>query len=152
MVRLHSNMTHVSYYSRIDSVGQLKAKLCSLHVPAQEQKNDILDIIEYEKHGHPPSIVVVIDLFAYLMLGSTQNNELQYLTTSFNELSNLLACLLESCIYLSTKNRVNMNHFIELILTDSLPSNMEEMPNAFQKSHIEKLYKILNYHLNHVYS
>lgn len=67
-------------FSRIDAVNQLKTKLCSLHVPAQEQKNDILDIIEYEKYGQAPSIVIVIDLIDYLAIDSSQN-ELQYLAT-----------------------------------------------------------------------
>jgi hypothetical protein len=67
-------------FSRIDAVNQLKIKLCSLHVPVQEQKNDILDIIEYEKHGQAPSMIIVIDLIDYLAIDSSQN-ELQYLTT-----------------------------------------------------------------------
>ncbi|OAD02235.1 hypothetical protein MUCCIDRAFT_111603 [Mucor lusitanicus CBS 277.49] len=137
---------------RIDAVNQLKTKLCSLHVPVQEQKNDILDIIEYEKQGQSPSIVVVIDVIDYLALDPSLN-EMQYLTTSFNELSNLLACLLESSIYLSTRNvGVNMNHFVELFLTDSLPSNVDAVTNEFQRSYTAKLYQILHYYLDQVYS
>lgn len=67
-------------FSRIDAVNQLKTKLCSLHVPVQDQKNDILDIIEYEKYGQAPSMVIVIDLIDYLAIDSSQN-ELQYLAT-----------------------------------------------------------------------
>ncbi|GAN10467.1 hypothetical protein MAM1_0358c10008 [Mucor ambiguus] len=65
---------------RIDAVNQLKTKLCSLHVPVQEQKNDILDIIEYEKQGQSPSMVVVIDAIDYLALDPPLN-EMQHLTT-----------------------------------------------------------------------
>lgn len=72
---------------------------------------------------------------------------------SFNELSNLLACLLESSIYLSTRNGgVNMNHLVELLLTDSLPSNVNDVMNEFQRSYIAKLLQILHYYLDHVYS
>lgn len=72
---------------------------------------------------------------------------------SFNELSNLLACLLESSIYLSTRNvGVNMNHFVELFLTDSLPSNVDAVTNEFQRSYTAKLYQILHYYLDQVYS
>lgn len=67
-------------FSRIDAVNQLKAKLCSLHVPVQEQKNDILDIIEYEKQGQSPSMVIVIGAIDYLALDPSLN-EMQYLTT-----------------------------------------------------------------------
>ncbi|CEP18893.1 hypothetical protein [Parasitella parasitica] len=66
---------------RVDSLDQLKAELCSLHVSVQEQKNDILDIIEYEKHGQPPSIVLVNGLFAYLKMDPALDNELQYSAT-----------------------------------------------------------------------
>lgn len=45
-----------------------------------------------------------------------------------------------------------MNHFIELLLTDSLPSNVDEMTNTFQQSYTTKLYQILDYYLDHVYS
>lgn len=75
----HCTLKRVSF-SRIDAVNQLKTKLCSLHVPVQEQKNDILDIIEYEKQGQSPSIVVVIDVIDYLALDPSLN-EMQYLTT-----------------------------------------------------------------------
>ncbi|KAK4520674.1 heme peroxidase [Mucor velutinosus] len=136
---------------RIDAANQLKTKLCSLHVSVQEQKNDILDIIEYEKQGQSPSMVVVIDVIEYLAHDPSLN-EMQYLTISFNELSNLLACLLESSIYLSTRNvGVNMNHFVELLLTDSLPSNVNDVMNEFQRSYTAKLYQILHYYLDHVY-
>lgn len=71
---------------------------------------------------------------------------------SFNELSNLLACLLESSIYLSTRNDgVKMNHFVQLFLTDSSPPNVNETMNDFQQSYTAKLYQILNYYLDHVY-
>ncbi|KAL7312013.1 hypothetical protein PS15m_007819 [Mucor circinelloides] len=138
-------------FSRIDAVDQLRTNLCSLHVPAQEQKNDILDIVEYEKQGQSPIMVVVIDFFGYLAVDPTQNG-MQHLTTSFNELSNLLACLLESSIYLSTRNDgVKMNHFVQLFLTDSSPPNVNETMNDFQQSYTAKLYQILNYYLDHVY-
>jgi len=61
-------------------VNQLKTKLCSLHVPVQEQKNDILDIIEYEKQGQSPSMVIVIGAIDYLSLDPSLS-ETQYLTT-----------------------------------------------------------------------
>ena len=92
MVRFNSNMVKKDSFihfvcklrtvpfSRIDAVDHLRTNLCSLHVPAQEQKNDILDIVEYEKQGQSPIMVVVIDFFSYLAVDPTQNG-MQHLTT-----------------------------------------------------------------------
>ncbi|KAL9553894.1 hypothetical protein MBANPS3_003066 [Mucor bainieri] len=66
---------------RIDAVNQLKTQLCSLHVPVQEQKNGILDIIEYEKQGQSPSMVVVIDVIDYLALDPSLSEMQQHLAT-----------------------------------------------------------------------
>lgn len=69
--------------SRIDTVHQLRALMCALHVktsPAAKEKlahqvgelnHHLLDWIALEKDSQPPSIIVVVDLLEYLVQDDT---------------------------------------------------------------------------------
>jgi hypothetical protein len=61
--------------SRVDTVHQLRALMCSLHIKEATVKSEekevashhILNWITLEKDSQPPSMVIVVDLLDYLV-------------------------------------------------------------------------------------
>ncbi|KAI7903233.1 uncharacterized protein BX663DRAFT_507938 [Cokeromyces recurvatus] len=72
---------------RIDTIHQIRAVLCALHmnmeeIKYQQQKTSILDWMRYEKDNQPPSLIIVVDLLDLLVHeDKLQNNTiLRYMT------------------------------------------------------------------------
>ncbi|KAG1468037.1 hypothetical protein G6F56_004069 [Rhizopus delemar] len=67
---------------RVETAHQLRAVLCGIHIQPKDEAEhvDILRWIEKEKNGQPPSVIVVADMFDFLLRNTGNTESLRYLT------------------------------------------------------------------------
>ncbi|KAI8881251.1 hypothetical protein K501DRAFT_253618 [Backusella circina FSU 941] len=64
---------------RVDTVHQLKAIMCAIHLkPNSVKSNHLLSWLEEEKYGQPPSLMIVVDLMDLILDTKNITDPLRY--------------------------------------------------------------------------